>query len=296
MGARVFKHMDRNWPGIGWWRELVKRVVSHAVLIVGGFVMLLPFLWMVSTSLKTPAQAYVFPPRWIPNPIDWSTYPRALGRLPFHMYFRNTAIITAVNIGGVLVTSTLTGYAFARLRFPARERLFGLCLATMMLPGVVTLIPRFILFRNLGWINTFAPLTVPAWFGGGAFNIFLARQFFRTIPLELDEAARIDGAGSWRIWLTIILPLSQPLLATLGVFSFVFHWNDFLGPLIYLYDQELFTISLGLKMYQELMHIELVWSDAMAASVVTTLPVVVLFFFAQRYFMRGMVMSGLAGR
>lgn len=290
------KRMTENQRVDVRWREASKHVVSYIVLTVGGFVLLMPFLWMVSTSLKTPAQAYVFPPKWIPNPIDWSTYPRALSRLPFHMYFKNTVIITALNIGGVLVTATLTGYAFARLRFPAREQLFGLCLATMMLPGVVTLIPRFILFRNLGWINTFAPLTVPAWFGGGAFNIFLARQFFRTIPIELDEAARIDGASSWRIWLTIILPLSQPLLATLGVFSFVFHWNDFLGPLIYLYDEELFTISLGLKMYQALMHIELVWSDAMAASVVTTLPVIALFFFAQRYFMRGMVMSGLAGR
>jgi len=278
------------------WREVALRVIAHLLLIAGGFVMMLPFLWMISTSLKTPAQAYIFPPKWIPNPIDWSTYPRALTRLPFHRYFINTMIITIAAMSGTLITATLAGYAFARLRFPGRETLFLVCLSTMMLPHIVTMIPTFIIFKYLGWINTFLPLTVPAWFGGGAFNIFLARQFFRTLPMELDEAARIDGASSWRIWTTIILPLSQPLLATIGVFSFVFHWNDFLGPLIYLNDESLFTISLGLTRFQQLMHIELVWNDAMAASVATTLPIIILFFFAQRYFMQGIVMSGMAGR
>lgn len=280
----------------GKWGRALLRVLAYLALSAGGVVVLAPFLWMLSTSLKPIDQAYVFPPEWIPNPIQWSVYPRALTRLPFGLYLRNTMTIVVANMVGTFLSSTLAAYAFARLRFPWRDRIFLLCLATMMLPGVVTMIPTFILFNRLGWYNTFLPLTVPAWFGGGAFNIFLARQFFRNIPLELDEAARIDGASNWRIWATVILPLSQPVLATMGVFSFVSHWNDYIGPLIYLSEENLFTISLGLVHFKELMRNLNVWNEVLAASVATTLPVVVLFFFAQRYFMQGIAFTGMGGR
>ena len=204
------------------------------------------------------------PPKWIPDPFVWSNYSEAFRAVAFHEYIWNTARIVFFATAGTLVTASLAAYSFARLRFPLREPLFLLVLSTIMLPSIVTLIPTFIVFRTLGWIDTFMPLIVPLWFGGGAFNIFLFRQFFMTIPLELDEAARIDGASNFRIYWGVILPLSKPVLATIAVFAFIHHWNDFFEPLIYLQSPENWTMAIGLRGFRGLYSTE--WNLMMAAS------------------------------
>jgi multiple sugar transport system permease protein len=272
----------------------------HLVLIALGITFLIPLLWMISTSLKSPGTELVYPPQWIPQPIAWSNYNTALVTMqPFSLYLRNTCIIAAgVTIGDVLSTS-LAAYAFARLRFPGRNILFMAMLAILMLPNIVTLVPTFLLMRYLHWIDTFLPLIVPAWFGatpaGGAFSMFLFRQFFMTIPRELDEAARIDGANPIRIWWSILLPLSGPVLIAVAILDVLNTWNDFLMPLIFINSPDNFTLTLGLGEFQ-LAHQQALWNYMMAASVAMVLPVLVVFFFAQRYFMRGIVTSGLAGR
>ena len=215
-------------------RRLIRDLFWYIVLGFFAIVLALPLAWLISTSLKTGAQTFVMPPKWIPDPIVWENYPEAFKAVPFHRYFWNTIQIVIFATLGTLITASMAAFAFARLRFPGRGFLFGLVLSTIMLPGIVTLIPTFILFRYLGWINTLLPLIVPYWFGGGAFNIFLIRQFFMTLPYELDEAARIDGASNFRIYWNILMPLSKPVLATVAVFSFIHHWNDFFLPLVYL--------------------------------------------------------------
>ncbi|MBX3051515.1 MAG: carbohydrate ABC transporter permease [Caldilineaceae bacterium] len=256
--------------------------------------MALPLVWLVSTSLKTGAQTFVMPPIWIPNPFVWENYPEAFRAVPFGKYFWNTAQIVVFATLGTLLTASMAAFAFARLRFPWREQIFLLVLSTIMLPSIVTLIPTFIVFRWLKWINTLLPLIVPLWMGGGAFNVFLFRQFFMTIPYDLDEAARIDGASSYRIYWSVILPLSKPVVATIAVFSFIHHWNDFFQPLIYLQNPQKWTMAIGLLGFKDLYSTS--WNLMMAASTAMLLPLLVLFFFAQRYFVGGIQMSGLAGR
>ncbi len=288
-----------------WWstqkgRTRLWHTVLHLVLIVFGITFLIPLLWMISTSLKTEGTELVYPPQWIPRPIAWSNYRTALGTMqPFFEYLRNTCVIAGgVTIGDVLSTS-LAAYAFARLRFPGRNVLFMAMLAILMLPNVVTLVPTFLLMRYLHWIDTFLPLIVPAWFGvtpaGGAFSMFLFRQYFLTIPRELDEAARIDGANPIRIWWSILLPLSGSVLIAVIILDVMNTWNDFLMPLIFINSPDNFTLTLGLGEFQ-LAHQQSLWNYMMAASTAMVLPVIVLFFGAQRYFMRGIVTSGLAGR
>jgi ABC-type glycerol-3-phosphate transport system permease component len=216
--------------------------------------------------------------------------------LPFGTFYRNTVVITLASTVGATFTSALVGYAFARFRAPGSGALFVALLATMMIPYQVTMIPQFILFKSLGWLNTFLPLIVPSWLGGGAFYIFLLRQFLRTVPRELDDAARLDGCSDFRIFWHVILPLSKPALATVAIFSFVAHWNDFLGPLIYLTRDSLYTVSLGLR-YLQSSGAQGV-SDVtalMAMSLVATLPTIVLFFIAQKQFIQGIVTTGLKG-
>jgi len=273
---------------------VVHTLVVHALLLTGGVILLAPFAWLISGSLKEPGQIFVLPPVWIPNPVRFDNYPRALTILPFHLFFRNTMIVASMEVLGTVLSSTLVGYGFARLRFPGRNFLFVLLLSTMMLPWIVTLIPRFILFKLLGWVDTLLPLFVPAFFGGSPFYIFLTRQFFMTIPFEIEEAARVDGAHYWRIWWQIMLPLSKPLLATIVIFTFIHAWNDFMGPLVFLNSMDRRTVALGLATFKGLYSTE--WNLMMAASTVATLPILILFFFCQRYFMRGIVMTGLAGR
>ncbi len=266
----------------------------YIVLTIIGIALALPLVWLVSTSLKTGAQTFVMPPKWIPEPFVWENYPEAFRAVPFDKYFWNTAQIVVFATLGTLLTASMAAFAFARLRFPYQEQIFLLVLSTIMLPSIVTLIPTFIVFRYLKWINTLLPLIVPLWMGGGAFNVFLFRQFFMTIPYELDEAARIDGASNYRIYWTIVLPLSKPVVATIAVFSFIHHWNDFFQPLIYLQNPQKWTMAIGLLGFKDLYSTS--WNLMMAASTAMLLPLLVLFFFAQRYFVGGIQMSGLAGR
>lgn len=272
--------------------DAVHRAIVYALLLAGSALFLLPFFWMVSTSLKDEVGLFSIPPEWIPNSFKWSNYVAAVQSFPFLRYTLNTTFLTAVSMFGSVLSSSLVAYAFARLRFPGRTFWFVLLLATMMLPAQVTMIPLFVLFKELGWINTYLPLTVPFFFGG-AFYIFLLRQFFLTIPKELSEAAKIDGCPEFFIYLRIFLPLSKPALATLAIFTFMLTWNDFLGPLIYLNDSDLFTLALGLRSFQ--MQYGTRWNVMMAASILVMLPTIVLFFTCQRYFIEGITLTGVKG-
>lgn len=272
----------------------IVRAIQYLLMIVLSAIFLIPLVWMVSSSLKEQGQVFAYPPVWIPNPVMWSNYPEALQRAPLLLWLRNTGFITGMAIVGNVITSSMVAFGFARLRFPGRQALFVLLLSTMMLPEVVTLIPRFIMFKTIGWVDTFWPLTVPAFFGGGAYNIFLVRQFYLTIPTDFDEAARLDGASNWQIWWRILVPLSMPVLIAVSIFSFVAHWNDFLHPLIYLFSEDKKTLALGLRAFVNPMDAS--WHISMAASMFLVVPIVLIFFFGQRYFIRGVTMTGISGR
>ena len=264
-------------------------ILIYAILIAGALVILAPLAWMISTSLKNRSAVFRFPPEWIPDPVLWHNYPEALTILPFGTFFINTVIVTLLAVLGELISSAVVGYSFARLRWKGRNLLFVVVLATMMLPRQVTLIPVFIIFRSLDWINTFAPLVVPSWFGV-PFYIFLLRQFYMTIPFDLDDAAAIDGCSRLGVFWRIVLPLSKPVLASVAIFSFQYHWNDFFQPLIYLFDNEKFTLALGLRFFQGNYGTE--WHYLMAASLVVMLPLILVFFVAQKIFIQGVVYTG----
>jgi ABC-type glycerol-3-phosphate transport system permease component len=274
-------------------REIVRHIGVYGLLIGLGFIFALPLLWMVSTSLKSDQQLVVTPPVWFPSPVMWENYSLALQFAPFDVYLRNTVTITVIATFGQVVSACFVAYGFARLRFPFREQLFLVVLSTLMLPAIVTLLPTFLVFRSLGWIDTFLPLTVPYFFGGGPFTIFLLRQYFRTIPLELSDAARIDGASEMRIFYGIILPLALPAVATATIFAFMGHWNEFLGPLIYLNDENKKTLMLGLQSFIGLHDQQ--FQYLMAASTLTALPTLILFFCFQRVFIQSVVLTGLKG-
>lgn len=274
-------------------RQRATRGLVLLILTVGAVIMSVPFYWLVSSSLKAPTKIWLFPPQWIPDPVVWQNYVEALTASPFHIYLLNTLTIVIFNEAGVLLTASMAAYSFARLRFRGRDLIFAILLSSMMLPWAVTMIPRYILFKNLGWLDTFLPLIVPDWFGGGAFNIFLLRQFFRTIPRDFTDAARIDGAGEFGIYWRVVLPLIKPALTAVAIFTFLHHWNDFMAPLIYLTSPGNYTISLGLASFKGLYTTQ--WHYLMAASTATILPVLVLFFAAQRYFIQGIVLSGIKG-
>ena len=244
--------------------------------------------------MKLPKQIFVFPPQLIPNPPQWRNFVDGWTRyVPFTLYLRNTLIITGNNIVGNLFSCCLAAYGFARLRARGKDVLFLLVLGTMMLPFWVTLIPQYVLFSRLHWTNTFLPLMVPAWFGW-PFFIFLLRQFFMTIPRDLDAAARIDGCSTWGILWRVILPLSKPALATVAVFAFIGNWNNFLSPLIYLRDQDKYTLAIGLQRFQGV-HGNMQYHHMMAVSTLIVLPILVVYFLAQRLFVRGIVMTGMKG-
>ncbi len=283
-----------TWRQNRYVQQRIAHALLHIILIIGSIAALTPLIWVLSTSLKVEGTEFVFPPQWIPTTFEWQNYVTAMTSVPFGLYVRNTLFIVVVTTAGTLITGSLAAFAFARLRFRLRGILFSLVLSTLMVPYVVTLIPTFIIFKDLNWVNTYWPLTLPYWFGGGAFNIFLLRQFFMTLPIELDEAARADGAGAFWIWWNIALPLSTPALATVTIFSVIFHWNDFLNPLIYINSPSLFTLALGLQQFQSQYNTQ--FTLLMAASMVMILPIMVLFFFTQRYFLQGIALTGLAGR
>ncbi len=252
---------------------------------------LFPVLWAVGASLKPLIEVYRFPPTFLVWPPQFSNYPEALSKLPFARFLGNTFVIALSAMVGQVVSASLVGYAFARLHWRGRNFWFVCLLATMMLPQQVLLIPHYLIYKNLGWVNTYKPLIMPSWLGGGAFFIFLFRQFFKGIPRELEDAARIDGASELRIWANIFLPLAKPIVITVAVMSFIAHWKEFMGPLIYLSDYERYPIALGLRMYQQVEGGSFV-HYLMAASVVALSPLLVLFFFAQRYITRGLLLTG----
>lgn len=273
--------------------ERWSRLFVWLLLLSVAIIMILPFLWLVSSSLKLEQRVFQYPPQLIPDPVRWINYYDALTVKPFHIYLINTMIIAVFNQIAILITASFCAYGFARLEFPGRDFWFGIVLATMMLPYFVVMVPHFIMFTRLGWMDTFLPLTVPFFFGGGAFNIFLFRQFFRSLPKELSDAARIDGASEFGIYWRIIIPLSTPVFITVSIFTFLYTWNDFIGPLLYLSSPDNHTVALGLSAFRGVMRNQ--WHLLMAASTAMTLPVVILFFILQRYFIRGVVMSGLKG-
>lgn len=267
--------------------------VTYAIIAMMSVVILFPVFWMLSTSLKERGEVFLFPPRWIPEELIWENYPEALTFLPFGMYFRNTVFVTGMCVLGQLLSSPLVAFAFARLHARGRDVLFLLVLATMMLPAQVTMIPLFMLFKVAGLVDTFVPLILPNFFGG-AFFIFLLRQFFLTISPELADAAKIDGCGYFQTYSRIYLPLSKPALATVAIFTIMWTWNDFMGPLIYLNREQNWTLTLGLSRFRGI-YGTTPWNLLMAASLVTVLPLIVLFFFAQRYFIQGIVITGVKG-
>jgi multiple sugar transport system permease protein len=276
----ALKHLRRYW----W---------TYLLLALFGAILMVPLVWLVSSSLKTEARIFAMPPEWIPRPIRWSNYRDVFEIVPFGRAWWNSTVIAALNVLGVLVSASAVAFGFARLRFPGRDKLFLVLISTVMIPYHVTLIPTYVLFRELDWLNTILPLTVPAWFGGGAFNIFLLRQFFLRLPLELDDAARVDGASLWRIYTDVVLPQSKPALGVIAILTFLVSWNDFFGPFIYLNSTEKYTLPLMLRMFQSTEGTE--WHLLMAASVMTAIPCIVLYFVAQRYFIQGVVFTGLKG-
>jgi multiple sugar transport system permease protein len=297
-------HMDQKKRGVSVWtiRRVAQELVSHALLIPISIVLLFPLVWLVSTSLKCHTEIFKFPPQLIPNPVCWNNYPEALTIYPFDLYFRNSMIYCVGIVTGQVLVSAFVGYGFARLRFPGRDFLFWLVLLRMMLPFAVTMVPSYVMFSKMKWINTFLPLIVPGWLPGlnsASFYIFLCRQFFMGIPLELDDAAKIDGAGFVRMWWQMMLPLSKPVIATVAVFSFIIHWNDFQGPLLYLQRQNLRPMALALQAFGDAFGPESTsseWQWLMAASTAFVVPMLVMFFAGQRYFLRGISTTGLAGR
>lgn len=268
------------------------KTVIYVILITSSAVMLIPFLWMVSSSLMSEEDMFQYPPVWIPKPPLWSNYKEAWEALPFTTFLINTILITVGRVVPQIFACSLVAFGFARLKARAKNKLFLLCLATMMLPGQVTMITTYIIFNKLGWVNTFKPLIVPSFFAG-AFFVFMLRQFFLTIPLELDEAARIDGATSFQIYYHIFLPLAKPALGAVAIFSFMASWNDFMGPLIYLHDTEKYPLALGLQLFQSYGEYATRWNLIMASSVAMALPPLILFFFTQKHFIKGITLGGL---
>jgi multiple sugar transport system permease protein len=297
MGVKT-THYQRN-ALITFWREyridrILRTIIVYGFLIGLTLLFIFPFFWMILSALKPQYQIYIWPPKWIPDPIQWSNFKDVFSNpyLPFDTFIKNTMILEVGIISGRLLSCTLVAYGFARLEAPGKNILFGLLMATLMIPNAITRIPTFMLFTKFHWINTFKPLIVPAWFGE-AYAIFLMRQFFRTIPKELEEAAVVDGASRLHIIFRIIVPLSVPVLTVIAVLSFKDIWNDFFGPLLYLNETSKYTVSLGLAYLNGQYDVKM--NLLMAASVTLMLPTLILFFIAQRTFVEGISMTGLKG-
>ncbi|OUC06449.1 hypothetical protein RY27_20985 [Litorilinea aerophila] len=265
---------------------------AYFLMTLTAVTMIFPFYWMVATSLKSEARVFAFPPEWIPNPPLWSNYLYMFTELPFGQYVFNSVKVSLLWTVGVVLSSSLAAYAFARVKFWGRNVLFLVTLAALMIPGQVTMIPLYVVMSRIGWVNTHYPLFVPAFFGS-AFGIFLMRQYFLTIPQELNDAAKIDGCSHFGIYLRIMMPLSKPVIATLALLSFMGSWNDLLGPVIYLYDQNLFTLPLALTRFRGMYYTQ--WAYMMAGATVSLLPILAIFLLTQQYFVRGVVLSGLKG-
>ncbi|MBX3050326.1 MAG: carbohydrate ABC transporter permease [Caldilineaceae bacterium] len=286
----------RQSPGI---RLTPGRIVLYLTVLSLCVLFGFPLFWTLMSSFKTPVEMAAFPPVIIPDVFQWENYNSVLviPRIPVTIWVMNSTIVVTLTTLGTVITASVVAYSFARFEYRGRDTLFMITLATMMLPAEVTLIPQFVLFYKLGWINTLKPLWVPAWFGGGAFAIFLMRQFFLSLPRDLDEAALIDGAGYFRIFWSILLPLCKPILATLGIITLIGSWSDFIGPLIYLNSPSKFTVSVGLQFFNNSPEVggEPLQHLLMAACMLSMIPTIALFFVGQRYFVQGIVMSGIKG-
>jgi multiple sugar transport system permease protein len=284
-------------------QEVLSKTFAYIALFILSIPFIVPLLWLVTTALKTQAQVYASPPVWIPNPVHFQNFADALAVAPFGRFLVNSMITTFIPMIGEVFVSAMIGFAFARVRWPGRDAIFGICIAVMLLPGVVTFIPTFIIFSKLTWVNTFWPFIVPAYFGVPLY-IFMFRQFMLTLPKELDDAARIDGASTFKIFTLVILPLLGPILATVAILSFMGHWNDFFGPMIYLQRPELKTLMLGLAFFESAVTgtggtYSLLTSSRihliMAITLLINIPSVLLFIFFQKYFVRDVVFSGIKG-
>ena len=296
------REREQEQPEKTKWPRSPGALAAWLLLAATCVLFLVPFVWMLSTSLKDFNE--LFNSRWIPQRLAWENYAQAFSFGQWPRWTLNTLTIAVLSVVGTVLSTALVAYAFARLRWPGRDLLFGVVLGTMMLPGIVTLIPQYILFSRLpafgiqgsdNWINTFLPLVVPS-FAGDAFYIFLLRQFMRTIPLDLSEAARIDGASELRTWWSVVLPLVMPALAYIAITKFQYVWEDFMGPLIYLQREDLYTLQLGLRQFEAAAGGSPAWNWLMAASLVVMLPVIVIFVVFQRYFIEGVTLSGMGGR
>lgn len=268
------------------------RLALYLLVALGALIFAFPFFWMISTSIKPGYQTMLMPPVWIPDKLEWANFTRPFENLPFPLFFRNTAIVTLLSVIGVVASSSIVAYSFARMRFPLRDQFFVVMLTTIMLPYPVVMIPTYVLFAKAGLINTFAPLLLPE-FLGSPFIIFLMRQYMMTIPLEMDDAARIDGCGWFELYWRIILPLSGPALGVAAIYAFTFQWNNFLQPVIYLNRVELFTVPLGLALLNSRYATD--FGGMMAVATLSLIPVLIVFFVAQRRFIQGIVVSGVKG-
>ena len=273
-------------------RAKIVSIIATIILLAGVVVILIPLLWTICMALKPNGEMYT--DNFFPRQIAWDNFYKAVTSIDFFRYLLNTCKILVPVMIGTVLSSAIVAYGFSRFEFKGKRVWFLILLATMMLPGQVTMIPCYLIFRQLGWVNTVLPLTVPSFFGGGAFNIFLLRQFMSGIPKDFDEAARIDGAGAFKIFTRVMLPMCRPVLTAVGIFTFMGVWNDFNGPLIYLYDQKKYTIALGLAFFKGLYTSQ--WNLMMAATVLVMLPVLILFFIAQDYIIDGIsISSGTKG-
>ena len=291
--VRASRKADMRRSQVARLMRLGGRALLLAVMVALGVVFTVPLAWVISTSLKMPGQAFITPIQWIPTNPRWENYVEVFRRLPFHRFIINSLFVTTMGTFGSVLSSLMVAYGLSKIRWPGRDIVFAVLIATMMLPGVVTMIPTFILFKYIKWVGTFYPLWVPSWFGG-AFYIFLMRQYMLTLPNELSEAARIDGASNFGILWRVIAPLCGPAIASVAIFSFMWHYNDFMGPLIYISDNMMYTLPLGLLWFQG--RFGNFWHLVMAASMMAITPIIALFFAAQRYFVQGVQFTGLAGR
>jgi multiple sugar transport system permease protein len=272
-------------------------ILFYIVALALSVIFVFPFFWAISSSLKSISEINTFPPAILPAVPQWSNYAEVFARQPYELWVKNSMIVVVLSTVGALVSSSVVAYSFARFKWRGRDTLFVITLGTMMLPVQVTLIPQFILFHELGLVNTLGPLWIPAWFGGGGFSIFLLRQFFMTIPRDLDEAATADGANPFQIYWSILLPLLKPALSALAILWFISGWNDFIGPVVYLNTPDLFTVAIGLSAFQKIPGGggQLLEHILMAASVMAIVPPVAIFLAAQRYFVQGVVLTGIKG-
>ena len=274
-------------------QNYMNRLVVYIAVIFLSFTFLFPLIWLVRSSLMSMVQIFRIPVEWIPNPFQPQNFVMAFTDVPFGRYFLNTFLIIGVNLAAVIIVAPISAYSFSRFQWKGRDIVFIILLSSLMLPTTVTLIPMFLFWSWLNLTNSFWPLLIPTWFGGGIFNIFLLRQFMMTIPRELDEAAYIDGANSYRILISIYYPLIRPALITVGLFCFLFHWNDFLTPLVYLSEIRNFTVAIGLRQFVSMYSAQ--WHLLMAASSICVLPPLIVFFFGQKFFIEGITVTGIKG-